>query len=221
MQNPWSDLPLEPPYVLPQEEDAISAFNASASETHQFHCELPPEPYLGNPEAEIILLNLNPGFSVHDAAFYGHEHVRHVWRKNLLHEELRFPFYMFDTAVPQYIAGPKWWSKKLKEPINLAGREAVAQKFCCIEYFPYHSRRYRGVKTILPSQKYNFRLVEKAIARRTIIILMRKEKAWLSAVPKLKGYDLLFRVNSTQNPAISENNCPDGFPLMAQILQQS
>ena len=221
MQNPWLDLPFEPPYVLPQEEEAVSLFNASAGETHQFHCELPPEPYLGNPEAKILLLNLNPGFSTHDAAFYAYEHVRQVWRKNLLHEDLRFPFYMLDTAIPQHTAGPKWWSKKLKEPIKLAGREAVAHKFCCIEYFPYHSRRYGGFKTILPSQKYSFHLVERAIVRKAVIIMMRNAKAWFAAVPELKNYDLLFHVNSVQNPAISRNNCPDGFPLIADILRQS
>ena len=220
MQNPWLDLPLQQPYVLPQERDIITAFNASASDKYQFHCELPPEPYLGNPEAEIVLLNLNPGFSEHDAAFYAHENINLIWRKNLLHEGLKFPFFMLDTNIPQHTAGPKWWSKKLKEPIILAGRETVSERFCCIEYFPYHSQRYGSFKAILPSQKYNFHLVEKAIKRKAVIILMRSSRLWFSAVPDLEKYDLLFKLNSWQNPVISKKNCPSGFSIITKIIQK-
>lgn len=220
MDNPWSNLPLEPPYVIPQERDSIFNYNESALDKHKFHLELLPEPYVGNPKAEIVLLNLNPGFSEHDATFYADKKINHLWKENLLHKKLDFPFYMLDPSIPQHTAGPKWWSKKLKEPINLAGRKIVSQRFCCIEYFPYHSRRFGGFRTILPSQKYNFQLVESAIDRKSIIILMRSSRLWFDAVPNLKSYDLCFKVNSWQNPAISKRNCPDSFPLITEILEK-
>lgn len=220
MKNPWTALPDAPPFILPDEQEAVLSFNQTSKEIHQIRHELLPEPYLGNPEAEIILLNLNPGFSEQDANFYAQLQVRSAWRKNLLHEEMDYSFYMFDFAISQDTGGPKWWSKRLKEPIQIAGRKVVAQKFCCIEYFPYHPRRYGGFKTTLPSQKYNFYLVQKAVERNAVIISMRKTKSWVFAVPELKNHKLFYQVSSVQNPAISRRNCPEGFSLIEEILRQ-
>lgn len=63
MENPWKHLPGQPPYVLPADAPAISSFNQGVSDEHQIRLELLPEPYLGDPDAPIILLSLNPGFS--------------------------------------------------------------------------------------------------------------------------------------------------------------
>ena len=62
MQNPWLSLPENPPFVLECDHQIILAFNNRVKPEHLIHWEFLPEPYTGNPEAKILLLNLNPGF---------------------------------------------------------------------------------------------------------------------------------------------------------------
>lgn len=67
--NPWGRLPLESPWVLPEDRLAIDVFNASAGSSHRIHIETPPEPFLGPLDAPIVVLLLNPGTNgdgVHD-----------------------------------------------------------------------------------------------------------------------------------------------------------
>ena len=63
MQNPWGDLPQTAPFVLACDKQAIDDFNRTATSEHTIYLDLLPEPYAGNPEARIMLLNLNPGYS--------------------------------------------------------------------------------------------------------------------------------------------------------------
>jgi len=63
MRNPWTDLPATAPFVLPCDKEAIEAFNASAKPDHTIHTEVLPAPFVGNPTAPIVLLNLNPGYT--------------------------------------------------------------------------------------------------------------------------------------------------------------
>ena len=93
-------------FVLPSERAVIKSFNVDAHENHKIRTEVLPEPYLGHPDAEIFLLNLNPGYSE-------------------------------TTYRPKDIGGSGWWQRKLRMPIEIAGRQTVARKMCCVEYFPY------------------------------------------------------------------------------------
>ncbi len=62
MRNAWRDLPETAPFVLACDKQGIVDFNHKAKPEHKIHLGLLPEPYTGNPEAKIMLLNLNPGF---------------------------------------------------------------------------------------------------------------------------------------------------------------
>ena len=143
-----------------------------------------------------------------------------MWKKNILHEPQSYPFYLLDPTIEEEL-GPRWWAKKLCEPIELSSRKVIASAFCCIEYFPYHSKRFCPLKQILYSQQYSFSLVTNAIERNSPIILMRGEKLWTEAVPELSRYENLFRLKSVQNVSISHNNCPDGFQVIEQELLKS
>jgi hypothetical protein len=67
MQNPWLTLPLSPPYILAEDDLAISAYNRifhdKGKKEQAIYREAFPEPYCGNPQAPILLLNLDPGYS--------------------------------------------------------------------------------------------------------------------------------------------------------------
>lgn len=62
MDNPWASIPDYAPFVLDADAALIASFNASASEDHRIRLDVPPEPFLGNLEANVVLLNLNPGY---------------------------------------------------------------------------------------------------------------------------------------------------------------
>lgn len=219
MQNPWVQFVQEFPYLLPSDYQSIIAFNKNVGEAHKIRYELLPEPFLGRPDAEIILLNLNPGYSERDLPFYEQAHVQSLWMSNILHKPLEYPFYLLDPSIADE-SGSRWWAQKLKSLINLAGRKVVANKVCCIESFPYHSKNFKASKTILESQFYSFYLVKEAVSRRVPVVVMRAERLWFEAVPELSSYPNIFRLNSAQNVSISRNNCPSGFDIIEQALLQ-
>ena len=219
MKNPWTQIPRKwDPFVLPSERAVIRSFNADARENHKLRTEVLPEPYLGHPEAEIILLNLNPGFSKDDVPFYEDQYAARCWAKNLFHEPLEYPFYLLDPHVPQDVGGSRWWQRKLAALIKRAGLKTVANKVCCVEYFPYASKNYKPLGVTLESQYYSFYLVRRAVKRGALVVVMRAKKPWFEAVPELARHERVFELNSSQNVAISPGNCPDGFSEIERIL---
>jgi hypothetical protein len=56
-------------------------------------------------------------------------------------------------------------------------------------------------------QRYSFRLVERAMQRKAIIVLTRGRKRWLSAVPALTDYAGLCLLRNPQTATISPQNC--------------
>lgn len=219
MENPWKQLP-ENSKILSSDRDTITKFNSisSVDEKHKVHVELHPEPYLGRVDAEIVLLNLNPGFSSDDHSLYEITYAQEVWRKNLQHESLAYSFYLLDPVLQKY-PGPRWWLRKLREPIEVSDVKTVANNVFCIEYFPYHSKKFKPINQILESQRYSFYLAEQAISRKAIIVLMRGKNFWYDAVRSLADYKSCFELNSAQNVSISRNNCPEGFPLIERTLK--
>jgi hypothetical protein len=219
MENPWKGLSTCVPYMLSSDEKSVLEFNSTADDLHKIRQELLPEPYLGKVDAEIVLLNLNPGFSEDDHLLYELPYAQAAWKKNILHELLDYPFFLLDPELSRF-PGPQWWEKHLREPIQAADRKSVANKVCCIEYFPYHSRKLAWHDAILESQRYSFHLAELAIQRDALIIIMRGVKQWYEAVPQLTKHKRKFELNSKQNVTISKGNCPQGFPLIEEILKK-
>lgn len=219
MKNPWINLPKQAPFLLESDKDQILAFNEKAKPIVKIQHHIYPEPYIGNPSAPIILLNLNPGYADEDIEYYQTDFVFKMWRKNLFHEPMEYPFYILHPKFDQELGGTKWWRRKLREIIEICGVKKVANNLCCIEYFPYHSISYKPLKATLDSQKYSFEMVRKAIRNQAIIVVMRSERYWVSAIPELESYKYLHRLNSKQNIAVSRNNCPEGFPKILEIMK--
>jgi len=221
MDNPWVKLPLAPPFFLPDEQQPIQDFNASVGDIHFIRPELMPEPYLGNLNAPVVLLNLNPGFDDREIPFHNQdEYFFQRCRDNLLHIPGEYPFYLLDPRISQSL-GHKWWIKRLKDPIKAAGIWAVANKLFCVEYFPYHSKRFRSMNGVLDSQRYSFSLVEAALQRNALVIIMRGKKLWIEAVPALVHYPKLFQLRNPRNVDVSRGNCPDGYQELIRILMNN
>jgi hypothetical protein len=220
MQNPWVELPDRAPYVLPSDRLAVMLFNAKVPPDGALRLELIPEPFLGRPDAPVVLLNLNPGFDEREIRFHSNDALFiDLSRKNLLHEDMDYPFYLLNPRISASL-GHQWWMKKLKEPICHAGLERVARRLLCVEYFPYHSQRYRAARRTLDSQGYSFDLVRQAIGRGALIVIMRGEANWVSAVRELASYGHAYKLNSVQNVAIYAGNCPSGYAEIARALAE-
>ena len=218
MDNPWIRLPQSPPFVLQEDRSAIDRFNARATELHQIHLELIPEPFLGRPDAPIVLLNLNPGFDSEETRFHHSDsYFIEQSRKNLLHSPIRYPFYLLNPELSQSL-GHQWWRRKLKAPIAIAGVDKVASRVLCIEYFPYHTKRYKKAAAALHSQGYSFSLARQAIQRNALIVIMRSRALWMDAVPELARYARVFELRNPQNVSVSPRNCPEGYPRLEEAL---
>lgn len=216
--NPWVDLPNRSPFVLPQDTALIDQFNSNAAERLHIHLDILPEPYLGNPDAPVVLLGLNPGFNVKDPEWHGKPRFRKLSRANLLHKRAEYPFYLLDPAIDR----TPWWDRKLRRLIEEVGcAKTVAQNVLCVELFPYHSKKFKHAKLCVPSQQYSFALVRRAIDRGAVILQLRGDRPWLSNIPELENYPSLYRPCSVQNPAISPRNFPDGFKAAVDVIRKS
>jgi hypothetical protein len=214
--NPWQQLPLQKPFVLPEDKGPLSSFNASASDDFFVHLELLPEPFLGSPSAPVVVLGLNPGFKEADLTQHTDPSFISRSRCNLMHGPSDYPFYLLDPGITR----TKWWDRKLDSLIKLVGREIVARGVLCVEYFPYHSRRFQHRRVQVPSQKYGFELVRQALLRQAVIIVLRGRRLWLTAVPELQSYRTLYYTNNPQNPIISPRNCPKAYEHAAEVLKE-
>jgi hypothetical protein len=217
ISNPWHRLPSHADYVLPEDAAQTFAFNLQARPEVYLHLNLIPEPFLGLPDAPVVVLNRNPGYSEGDDAHHVDPLFVEYSRANLLHRATPFPFFLLDPAVAA--PGNRYWSQKLKALIGECSLPTVAQKVLCVEYFPYHSIQF-GFRRKLPSQDYSFSLVREAVGRKSVIVLMRGRKEWISAVPMLSDYPKKYELNSSLNVAITAKNCPKGFTEICAALRR-
>jgi hypothetical protein len=215
IDNPWRSLPEKPLYILPEDASLIADFNTIAAEKFRVRLEVYPEPFLGQTDAPLVVLGLNPGFKELDLSQHSKPLFAARLRGNLLHEDAQYPFYLLDPEIER----TKYWERKLRPLIESVGVRTVAQNVLCVEYFPYHSFRFRHGKLSLPSQQYSFSLVRSAINRGAVILMLRGKKLWFSAIPELMQYKKCYFPNSVQNPTVSRRNFPLGFEPAIAALQ--
>ncbi len=213
MESPWGTLPEKPPYVLGCDACYVDAFNAKADHDHRLQLDLLPEPFLGRVDAPIVLLGLNPGFTAKDVpAEHSSDYVSR-WHSNLIHAPARYPFYLLDPSLDA--PGRKWWEQRLGQLVKATSQRGVANSVLCVEYFPYHSRKYQA-HAVLPSQTYGFELVRSALDRGALVIAMRGLPLWKAAVPELEARSHAMR--SPQNPTFTRRNCPDAFDQAVEMV---
>ena len=162
--NPWLALPLAPPFVLPQDALAIRAHNEWATKRqkpeHQFHVDLMPEPYFGNPNVPVVALLLNPGYKPDDNAVHADPVFRNLARRSMAHKLSPTPFlHLIDNLDNP---GCRWWRKRTRQ---LPPECRVAHNLFALEYVGYKSRRFRLGQPI-PSIALGVRSSKNTCARR-------------------------------------------------------
>lgn len=219
MENPWLDLPDAPPYVLPSDEPSVDAFNRrfQGNDLRSLRLDIRPEPYIGSLNAPILLLNLNPGYTDDDVRLHQHPEGKALWWGNI-HQSLDdYPFYMLDPRI-KWAPGAQWWRKALNRLIALTGGPTIARNVLCVEYFPYHSKKDPRFPDVVPSQEFSFHLVNHAIDRGALILIMRSARAWRERVTRLNGYSFAFQSRNPQQAMISPGNYPEAFPHILEIV---
>lgn len=209
VRNPWAHLPSAAPFVLPEDRQAVLAFNAGLKAGSPYWIdvdEVVPEPFIGNVrEAPVVVLQLNPGLNRElDPPSHAEPSFRQALFSNLRHESCEWPFYFFNPSFFESHPGGKWWSGKTKELRRAVRMEVLARRLAVVEWFPYKSKRYRECQ--VASQKYGFWLVEQAVERGALIIVSRRLRQWELAVPALQSYDRKITLSSVQNITLSANN---------------
>jgi hypothetical protein len=232
-ENPWRKLPDKPPFVLPEDEDKVLAFNAKArqrgNQNRLLDLELIPEPFVGRLGARLILLGNNPGVKNSETAALRKEPAfQRRMRDNLLHQgSTEFPFLYLGLYPDIPSPSKEWWERRLKLILGEfrngdVARSLLARNLLAVEFFPYVSHRYGHGKLSLPSQGYSFGLVRDAVKRKkAVIVLTRGERRWLRAVPALAGYHRLVRLKEVQRAVISPRNCrDDGWSHIREVVRK-
>ncbi len=215
MINPWHDLPVSPPFVLPQDRAAVEDHNNRVKDKYKFRWDVLPEPYLGNPDADVLLLNGNPGFIESDVAQHSDPTFAAASRANLLHAHYSYPLYLLDPAFADS-GGGRWWRSRLKALLDVVPCEAVASRVCVVELVPYHSVNLRRPRRQIPSQEYSNHLVRRFIDRNRPIVWLRGR--WQEEVPELREHSRLYRTNTWRCAYLSPGNCAAGYDAVLQEL---
>ncbi len=221
-KNPWLRLTPKAPFVLPSDRGAIDSFNLQAAEGDRLNVKLLPIPFLGRPDAPIVLLNLNPGYHPHDDKLQKQPRFMQACRRCLKHTDDAFPFFFLDPKIEGSEPGPghRWWSRILRPLLDDNAPSFLSRALLCVEFFPYSSHRFKSLRTILDSQLYGFQLVRAAIQRGAIIVVMRSRGLWFDAIPELLTYKKVYITKNPRNPVVSNANLPDGFKQITRALER-
>jgi hypothetical protein len=165
----------------------------------------------------VVLLSANAGFTQKDISWHSDPSFAERSRGNLMHRQAAYPFYLLDPKIEKTL----YWAKRLNsliERLGESGLKLAANNVFCVEFFPYHSKKFRHGKLRLPSQDYSFGLVRQAIEHDAIILVLRCRKLWFAAVPELECYPHRYIANSWQNSVVSKGNFGDGFEMAAKAI---
>lgn len=177
--NPWLKLAAKP-YVLPEDADLVERFNATADATYRIDLNIFPDPFVGSPAAPIWLLNLNPDLQQTD--YHHPHHVVEMQRRSIALEAEDF-WYLDEKFSGT--SGYDWWRKKTRKLTRHYDVTTLKRAFFVVEFFPYHSVRYKPTKSLLPSQEFTRQLVRAGCKAEKKFIIMRAGKQWLDLVPEL------------------------------------
>lgn len=222
MENPWAGLPKREPYVLGEDRRAVEAHAHSRQvlndrERYALRTELLPTPFLGNPRASVVLLNLNPGFDERDRVDYADPAFREAALRNLTHEVEGHAFFPIDPRFRE-TSSYGWWMGKLRWLVEDAGLGAVSNGVFCVQAYPYHSREF-AESVAVPSQRYTEALLAERIEAGAIVIGMRRRRYWEQAAPRLASYASAHWLRNPRNPTLSPGNF-DGFGEAVSALRQ-
>ncbi len=237
IKNPWENLAKDTSrnsFVLKEEQSIIAKFNAKVSEKYKIYENIFPAPFMGDVHAApVLILMLNPGYDkdedVNGTNYY--QTYKGWWMQQIQHK-LPYPELPLFCLEEEYCTKSKYWNEKLKPLIEKTDRVRVAKNVAKVQFFPYHSIKYKsiykrllkeeGFNSYLPSQEYNFELVRKTMQRGALIVIPRSKRFWYEAIPELEKYPNKHFTKNYRNPILSENNLGEiAFQNILEAIQMT
>ncbi len=229
MKCPWLRLPAQAPFVYYMDEDGIGSRYPHQDADRKLHLECLPEPYLGRPDAPIVVLGLKPGFDPGDPSAHARTDFAEVARRSLAHEPLPYPVYLLD---PRFASTPGgiYYREALGPLASALGArqdqlehpawKAIASECLFVNYFPYHSVATPVAEKPLNSQHYGFHLARLAVERSALILAVLGVERWKRSVKELTTVPRLFTASNTRTWSLSARNVPGGFEAVVEHLAE-
>ncbi|WP_301921954.1 hypothetical protein [Ferruginibacter sp.] len=220
IENPWKGMK-GPNYYTLNDGKKIKSYNEKLKNDekneHPYNIDLKlmPEPYIGNPNANIILLFTNPGLKgTEEKEYKEFKDFKEALVNNLTHSNTDYPYYYFNPAFKKeengkekYIAGAEWILKRTKELRKRLGENSLkilSEGIFTFQLHPFHSKKYDKKFPELEVSKYTEYLFKKAVQKAAnddaIIICIRSYSQWD------KLYKKVFDTNND-----FENSLPNNF----------
>ena len=200
--NPWLGVSFKTP-VAPVDISVISSL--SHKKLSDLELRILPEPFHGDPDANVYLLNGNPGLDPLDLTFINNPVMQSTFTNIYSHSKTDF---LWLEKTPSIVNGNglehkayDWWKKRLSKVVCA---KPVPRLFC-VELFPYHSRNTFQFPS-LPSDKYANSLILNAMQSNKLIIIMRCRKGWIKRIPQLATYQNCICLNTPRCAYISPTN---------------
>lgn len=212
--NPWQNISWEQT-IAECDKEVVATFNNNKRRKIKICDKLLPEPFSGNPESNVLCLNLNPGVSDGDFCFIGNQTLLDMTRRTL-RGETEYSMWLDENSP---YPGRKWWTDRTAQLKCAIGGQP---KMFVLEYFPYHTKKSVNFPN-LPSDFYRNILLDNAIDEGKLVIIMRGKKWWydidaivhdkdgreITLGEKLRNYDNILEFNSVQNVCFTKNNIKD------------
>lgn len=142
-----------------------------------------PEPYIGKPEANVVILFSNPGISLRKEELKDYEipGFKSAIEKNLTHSNTDCPYYYLDPTFEK-TKGGEWIQRRMKTLIEIIKKETISieelsRRIFAIQIHPYHSNKFKPIAGLY-TQKYSMFLLSKAIKRGALIVFTRTFSEW-------------------------------------------
>ena len=214
--NPWLSISLDNlTKIAPCDQSEIEKL--SPSDKEKIFLDLTPEPFIGDPQANVYLLNGNPGYSDTDNCFscsalmtsimkdvYSHKNISFIWNDFNHPLEIECP----RTGRKIKHPGQEYWEKRLKDLTKALGRNP---RLFELEFFPYHTKDFYKFmeRPFLPSFEYTRYLVEKALEEDKTIFILRHKVEWEKSIKGLKDYPKKYTLKSPRRTYLTEGNMKD------------
>jgi len=168
---------------------------------------LEPHPYLGNPEANVLVLMANPGVNDKEKnpKFRMNKNKLEQNRKNLRHEDLESFRSRIDSPNEPEMEST-WFKPRVRELVAATSVDRVTRGLFLVNFHAYHSRSWHPIPFTFPTQHYSFNLVSKAVRRDALIIMSRNMLGWFTAVPELFDHKNRVEFESTRSVYLTEGN---------------
>jgi hypothetical protein len=210
--------------VLEEDRAVVERYNAwckgrgpAEYDAFRLRTNLLPDPFIGRVDAPVVFLSANPGYTddaraarwrcESDDRAHKSGVVQELYRRNYAQVDMEYPFFFLDPRMARTPAG--YWSRNLflrSVCDEFQDDRLLARSIALIDFFPYHSAKYRFVKWLaVSSQGYSRHLVLEAMRRNAVIIVMRCRSALENAIPDLRTYDYIVAA-SPQSPCASSRN---------------